>query len=63
MTLQATAKAHRGLARKTVGLWQEARLECDEKIGGVVARNSLEVVAIKPLGVVARKSLVIVENN
>ena len=35
---------------------------CDEKIGGVVARNSLEVVARKPQRIVARKSLEIVEN-
>ena len=43
--------------------------DCDEKIGGVVARNSLEVVARNPLevvtrkphGIVSRKSLVIVE--
>ena len=34
---------------------------CDEKIGGVVARNSLEVVARKPHGIVARKTLGIVE--
>ena len=34
---------------------------CDEKIGGVVARNSLGVVARKPHGIVARKSLRIVE--
>ena len=36
---------------------------CDEKIGGVVARNSLEVVARKPQRIVARKPLVVVENN
>ena len=34
---------------------------CDEKIGGVVARNSLEVVARKPQRIVSRKPLVIVE--
>ena len=34
---------------------------CDEKIGGVVARNPLEVVARKPHGIVSRKSLGIVE--
>ena len=34
---------------------------CDEKIGGVVARNPLEVVARKPHEIVARKSLGIVE--
>jgi len=36
-------------------------LECDEKIGGVVARNPLEVVARKPHGIVARKPHGIVE--
>ena len=34
---------------------------CDEKIGGVVATNPLEVVARKLHGIVARKSLGIVE--
>ena len=36
---------------------------CDEKIGGVVTRNPLEVVARKPHGIASRKSLGIVENN
>ena len=48
---------------------QKPARSCDEKIGGVVARNSLgvaarnplEVVARKPHGIVARKSLGIVE--
>ena len=41
---------------------QKPAWSCDEKIGGVVARNSLEVVARKPQRIVARKPLVIVEN-
>ena len=48
---------------------QKPAWSCDEKIGGVVsrnplevvARNSLEVVARKPHGIVARKTLGIVE--
>jgi len=40
---------------------QKPAWSCDEKIGGVVARNPLEVVARNPLGVVTRKSLGIVE--
>lgn len=40
---------------------QKPARSCDEKIGGVAARNPLEVVARNPLGVVARKSLGIVE--
>ena len=50
------------VTRKSVELWQETRLECDEKIGGVVARNPLGVVARKPHGIVARKPLITVEN-
>ena len=50
---------------------QKPAWSCDEKIGGVVARNPLgvvarnplEVVARKPHGFVARKSLGIVEKN
>ena len=40
---------------------QKPAWSCDEKIGGVVARNPLEVVPRKPYGIVARKSLGIVE--
>ena len=40
---------------------QKPAWSCDEKIGGVVARNSLEVVARKPQRIVARKSLGIVK--
>lgn len=36
---------------------QKPAWSCDEKIGGVVARNPLGVVARNPLGVVARNSL------
>ena len=36
---------------------------CDEKIGGVVARNSLEVVARKPLGVVAKNRMELWREN
>ena len=40
---------------------QKPAWSCDEKIGGFVARNPLEVVARKPHEIVSRKSLGIVE--
>ena len=40
---------------------QKPARSCDEKIGGVVARNPLGVVVRKPHGIVARKPLGIVE--
>ena len=46
---------------KAVCVWQETRLEYDEKTGEVVARNPLEVVVRKPHGIMSRKSLGIVE--
>ena len=39
---------------------QKPARSCDEKIGGVVARNPLGVVARNPLGVVARNPLEVV---